>query len=255
MMDKAAIARNFSRYAHLYDRYADIQRLAAGRLMRYLPDAPVKNILEIGCGTGIYTSYLREKFKDANLEALDISDTMVGMAKNRLRDGRVIFRVEDGETPKLASKFNLITSNAAFQWFEDLNRAVGSYEGLLSEDGMLVFSIFGPRTFKELKTALKATFGKEAEISSADFPEKGKIKDMLSSRFKKVAIKEYTIKEKHASLMHLLRKIKYTGTRGMGFDTKQAWDKASIAEAEESYIRMFGSIEATYQIFFCKAVK
>ena len=80
-MNKEIIARNFSRCAYLYDRYADVQKKAALEILGQIQDYSFSKILEIGCGTGNYTLLLREKFKRASITALDISRKMIEVAQ------------------------------------------------------------------------------------------------------------------------------------------------------------------------------
>lgn len=70
-MDKSNIAHNFSRYAHLYDKYAGVQNQAALELVSSLKNNNFSKILELGCGTGNYTLMLREKFRDARIKAVE----------------------------------------------------------------------------------------------------------------------------------------------------------------------------------------
>ena len=49
---------NFSKYAHAYDKHAQLQKMMAEKLASFLPNAMPKKVLEIGCGTGMFTKYL-----------------------------------------------------------------------------------------------------------------------------------------------------------------------------------------------------
>jgi hypothetical protein len=53
----------------------------------------------------------------------------------------------------------------------------------------------------------------------------------------------------------LLRTIKYSGTRGRGSTLKKTWSPALLKKIEREYREAFGSVEATYQAFFCEAVR
>ena len=55
------IRQNFSKYAHAYDKHAQLQELMAEKLASFLPDERYDQILEIGCGTGLFTKYLLAK--------------------------------------------------------------------------------------------------------------------------------------------------------------------------------------------------
>ena len=51
----------------------------------------------------------------------------------------------------------------------------------------------------------------------------------------------------------LLKKIKYSGTRGGNACMRKIWSPDLLKRIECEYIEKFGSVEATYQVFFCKA--
>lgn len=253
-IDKKTVARNFSRYANLYDRYAGIQRVVAHELMKEVPSSGVGQILEIGCGTAYYTRLLKERFSAAYIKAIDISREMIRIAERNLRDERVDFVIADAENMELEDKFDLVTSNAALQWLGSLESAVSGYKSILKENGSLIFSIFGPMTFWELRRAL-GEFVKQGDaiITANNFVNKEILIEMLNNYFTKISIKEIMIKEKYSSLAELLNKIKYTGARGNGWNRTALRRRDSFAMIEDAYKLAFGKIEASYQIFFCKA--
>ncbi|MDD5136384.1 MAG: methyltransferase domain-containing protein [Candidatus Omnitrophica bacterium] len=253
--NKAVVADNFSKYAGSYDIYTTVQGEAAGMLAKILPDDGVTKILEVGCGTGSYTRILKDKFSRADIKAIDISAAMVKLARHKLDGRNVIFEVGDVEEIISGDKYDLATSNAAFHWFNDLERVIGKMEELLTENGVLLFSAFGPKTFSELKASLVSVSGEDVSIAPDTFPGRPEIEGLLRKYFKRARITERLIRESYASLHELLAKIKYSGTRGAGSDMKKAWSPGLLKKIERAYVERFGSIEATYQVFFCEAVK
>lgn len=251
-MDKNTIIRNFSRYAYLYDRYAGVQGLCAKELLGQIRENNFKRILEIGCGTGNYTLLLREKFSRAELQAIDISKEMIGVALGKLKDKRIKFITADAEERDSGADFDLVTSNACFQWFADLEAAFIKYHKCLSAGGMLSFSIFGPYTFEELNICLGYLLRKS--VSAESFIAKEKIEKMLKKNFSRVKIRELRYRESFSSLTGLLRKIKYTGVRGDNgagiFLNRQV-----LEDLEKIYLKRFGQVRASYQVFFCSGLK
>lgn len=165
-IDKTLLRKHFNRHAYQYDRYARIQKQMAEDLLNLVEERIMENedlassgigsILEIGCGTGYLTEKLTERFPLARVAALDLSEAMIAQAKERLNDrqGQVDFIVGDAEELTFAtnrtSRFDLIISNAAFQWFNEPSRTVRSYMRLLRMGGIFAFATFGPKTFSEL---------------------------------------------------------------------------------------------------------
>ena len=77
------IIESFSKYARSYDRYAILQRSMAERLASYLPETTPTYIIELGCGTGLFTRHLLTlpiKYLTLN----DISSAMIDILKNNL---------------------------------------------------------------------------------------------------------------------------------------------------------------------------
>jgi len=251
-LDKRTVVNNFSEHASSYDQNSGVQAESAAMLARILPKNGVKNILEIGCGTGNYTSILKGIFKDASIKAIDISWPMVKAARQKLKEEKVTFEVGDIEEMGLDGKYDLITSNAAFHWLGDLSGVIKKTKASLEDGGALIFSTFGPKTFLELKASLQFAVSRAVTFTPDAFPGKTDIEGVLSKHFKRVKMAERLIRESYPSLRDLLNKIKHSGTRGAGADIGRAWSPGLLKKTEGNYLERFGSIEATYQVFFCE---
>jgi hypothetical protein len=76
----------------------------------------------------------------------------------------------------------------------------------------------------------------------------------LAKHFKDHSIEEQLIEAPYESVWDLLNTIKHTGTRGSGING-QKLSRSSLAKLESIYKEKFGSIIATYQVFYCKAMR
>ena len=56
IMSKCVIKRNFARGARHYDKHSSVQKECAEKLLELVGEGSRSRILEIGCGTGVYTS-------------------------------------------------------------------------------------------------------------------------------------------------------------------------------------------------------
>ncbi len=250
-MNKEIMVRNFSRYAHLYDDHANIQQQVAKELLAKIKDESFENILEVGSGTGGYSSLLRKHFRSAKIQAFDISRKMVEFSREKLKGENINFFEADAENLKLAEEFDLVTSNACFHWFLDLERAISSCVQLLRKNGTIAFSIFGPLTFTELGQSLQSVFN-QAHIAANDFSGQENIEIILRKHFHSLSIKEIRYQEKYNNLQDLLSKIKFTGTAGDGLTNKVNFSRGVLKQLETAYLHKFKSIFATYQVFFCQ---
>lgn len=254
-MDKNQISRNFSSYAEHYDEYCAIQNLCASKLIDKTGQDRFSKILDIGCGTGNYTRKLKDKYPDAEIKAADISQKMVEIARKKLKCDRVEFVVSDAETSHFENGFDLITSNACLQWFENPDMALSRYKGLLDDSGVILFSMFGPLTFNELSKSIEVSFGSNSPIISRSFMEYAEMERVTKRLFRKVECEQEIFEEKFASLPELLKKIKYTGSGGNGAAIKGLWTPRAMNLLEKTYRKTFKEIVATYQVFFFKGVK
>jgi malonyl-CoA O-methyltransferase len=245
------MVRDFSRCAPLYDRYANVQSRVADALLAELHGAR-ESIFEIGCGTGHYTRLLRERYRTARLKACDISARMIEVAREKLPDGVIEFLVADAETLALDERFDLVTSNAAFQWFEDLEGGLKRWGGALNDGGLFAFSIFGPETFRELDHCLRLALGRAEGgglVRSRRFLEKERIAGMLHASFGRVTVRDATFREEYPSLRALLEKIRFTGARGGGLPGGSLAQPGLLGRVEKFFEAEFGRVEATYQAF------
>ena len=58
----------------------------------------------------------------------------------------------DFENTQIPGTYDLVVSNAVFQWFENPLDTLIKLNSSLNKDGILVFSTFGPSNLKEIKT-------------------------------------------------------------------------------------------------------
>ena len=247
MPDPAVLLR-FSASAACYDAHAHAQRLSARDLLAWtvtsLPASwrdgnpaggtGAMRILEPGCGTGLYTRMLLDAFPAASVVGVDISEAMTRVARRRFGDPRVRFVVADAEET-MAGSYDLVTSNATFQWFLSFPRTVARMASLLGPGGLLTFSFFGPGTYAELDAALREAAAGRGEpegprVAAAGFIGRDGVAEALSAVFPRWDIVERRYHQDFPALADLLRSIRYTGTRGGG--ARQGWSPGLLARVE-----------------------
>jgi ubiquinone/menaquinone biosynthesis C-methylase UbiE len=112
-----------------------------------LPDLTGKKILDIGCGTGIFT-FLLEGYNPLKITGLDISESMLSIAKQKAeqRNLKAAFILGDASYADqyVNEKFDLIFSSTTSHYIENLDRFFGSLKKCMEDDGLVILSIIHP---------------------------------------------------------------------------------------------------------------
>lgn len=149
------VGKRFDAAAATYDKHSAIQWSVARRLLWELEKGPAPHrILEIGCGTGLLTEQLRERFPRAQVHALDISPAMIAVARQRWRGAaRVRWHVGDVRRYRPAGHFDLIVSNCALHWATPLTPVFRRLARWLTPGGQLYAALMLRGTLAELHAA------------------------------------------------------------------------------------------------------
>jgi malonyl-CoA O-methyltransferase len=240
-----AIARSFSKHADSYERHAMLQKDMAEQLAQYLPCPLPDRILEVGCGTGLFTQNLIQK-KYAQLYLNDISPDMLVTLQTHLQLPDNV-QLICGDACQLDFKItDLITANAVFQWFENPQKAVKHLRQFLAPDGRLIFSVFGPNTLKNFRSLAKI----DGPITL--YPMK-KWKHWLENSGFVIQQSQTEIKETFwpsaLSLMKNLQQVGAVPIRKLSYREV----KRLIADYERSFATTMG-VSAEWEIFYISAV-
>ena len=152
--DKRRVADSFSRAASSYDSVARLQRQVGQQLLDLLPNdhQPVQ-VIDLGCGTGYFTEKLAKKYAIAELTGIDFAQGMLAFSSTEHgAAGRWL--CGDAENLPLADdSVDLIFSNLAFQWCEQLPLLAAEIARVLKPGGRLAFTSLGSETLCELKAS------------------------------------------------------------------------------------------------------
>ena len=100
-------------------------------------------VMDIGCGTGIFTKILAKQKKIKIIYAVDPSSNMLAHAKNNLKKfQKVKYKKLFAEQVKFKNRFDLITSASSFHWYK--KKAYKSLSSNLKKDGLLIL-LWNPR--------------------------------------------------------------------------------------------------------------
>ncbi len=98
---------------------------------------PNKNVLDFGCGNGVYSEKVIN-FNPSKLTAIDISEKAIEAGK-RKGNNKIDFKVANCENTKLNSNSFDIIYGVGILHHLNLNKAVKEAERLLKNDGNLLF--------------------------------------------------------------------------------------------------------------------
>lgn len=152
-MDSNLIAKSFGQKADQYDRCAPLQKEIAEKLVGLLPDLERPDVLEVGCGTGLLTAPLFQKYKDGKFHITDIAPEMVSAcAEKFLEEGRGVFEVMNGANPCLERQYDVIVSSMALQWFTSPLESLKTLQKYLKPGGALYYATIGNESFQEWRS-------------------------------------------------------------------------------------------------------
>jgi len=95
-------------------------------------------ILDVGTGTGVLISYLLET-APSKITAIDISENMISMAKQKCNDERVAFIVEDVMKYK-EEGFDYIFLYSVYPHFPDKEALFTQLEKILNDNGKIIIA-------------------------------------------------------------------------------------------------------------------
>lgn len=238
-----------------------------------------QQILDAGCGEGSDLTLLQKRFADAHVLGLDASPAMLAAARREQQaassalqrmlkkwlptkpgvapEGGVGLLCSDFAALPLGAKaVDIIWSNLALHWHPQPDRVFAEWRRVLRLNGLLMFSCFGPDTFKELRTAFAVVDELPHALSFVDMHDFG---DMLTgSGFSTPVMDMETITVTYDTTDKLLADVRAWGgnplsTRRRGAVGRAAW--ARMLQELENQRRPDGKIPLTFEIIYGHAFR
>ena len=115
---------------------------SANIFLSHVVTLPVESILETSCGTGRLTQHLRREFPAAvQLTATGISSDMIAVAKDKLIDQTIAFKVADGQQlPFAEGTFDLVVNQYGLMFFPDKQKGFDEAYRVLKPGGHFAFA-------------------------------------------------------------------------------------------------------------------
>jgi ubiquinone/menaquinone biosynthesis C-methylase UbiE len=136
----------FDVWSRFYD-LSLVQRLVylplQDAVMRALCAKPGSRILDVGCGTGLLATRIREEIDDVRVFGCDFSRGMLREASRRAPD--VGWMQGDAlRLPLRDASFDVVVSTEAFHWFPDQLAALREFRRVLAPGGRLLVVLVHP---------------------------------------------------------------------------------------------------------------
>jgi trans-aconitate 2-methyltransferase len=122
-----------------------------GRLPALAPDA---SVLDVGCGTGIVTERLLALVPRGTVYAVDASQEMVDIARERLGD-RATVLCQDALELDVGSRVDALVSTAALHWVGDHDRLWARLAAALAPGGVLEVQCGGAGNIARVRAAIE----------------------------------------------------------------------------------------------------
>jgi malonyl-CoA O-methyltransferase len=155
----AAVAASFGARAESYELHAGLQRAVADRLARLLPELERPRVLELGCGTGLFSRHLVSRYPEGSFVLTDVAPAMIAECRRNLasaRPERVSYEVMDAGEAGGHADLDLIVSSMTLHWLADPAAALERLRPFLAPSGVLLYATLGGESFAEWRAVLAA---------------------------------------------------------------------------------------------------
>ena len=125
--------------AKLYDTF-NKERMQPSIDLANRIDKVCVRILDVGCGSGMSTLALKNRFPDSEIIGVDLSAAMLENAKKLLPDVQWVQR-DCSESLEDLGQFDLVFSNAFLQWLSDQEKFIKNIRNCIKENGILALQI------------------------------------------------------------------------------------------------------------------
>jgi malonyl-CoA O-methyltransferase len=257
--EKRAARRAFDRAAARYDKAAALQQEVGRRLLEHLDPIAIqpKRVVDLGCATGPHLEALGRRYPQAKVIGVDLSEAMLALARKRAPwwrrfsgGGAALARADAERLPLARQSCDFIFSNLALHWC-DPPAFFGEAARVLSTEGLLLFSTFGPDTLKELRAAFAGVDDAAHVHRFIDMHDLGDA--LVHAGFRDPVMEMENIVVEYPDVAAVVRELRDTGGanawpgRPRGLMTPARWKR--VAEGYERF-RREGALPVTCEIVY-----
>jgi malonyl-CoA O-methyltransferase len=154
----AEIAASFGARAESYELHAGLQRAVADKLAGFLPDLKSPRVLELGCGTGLFSRHLLKRYPTGSFVLTDVAPAMIAECRRNLAplsgNAHISFEVMDAGEAGGHAGLDLIVSSMTLHWLADPVASVERLRQFLAPGGLLLYATLGPESFAAWRAVL-----------------------------------------------------------------------------------------------------
>ena len=153
----AAVAASFGEAAQSYELHAGLLRAVADHLAQYLPELRQPRVLELGCGTGLFSRHLISRYPDGSFVLTDVAPAMIAECRRNLAPAKtayISYEVMDAGEAGGHAGLDLIVSSMTLHWLPDPVASLKRLEKLLAPGGVLLYATLGFESFAEWRAVL-----------------------------------------------------------------------------------------------------
>ena len=252
VFDRHAVRRHRDRAAARFAEHDFLFREIGERLVDRIDDVNRRfpRVLDVGCRGGLLRELLRRRADVETVVGLDLSERMArGAGAPSVVGDEELLPFADGS-------FDLVLSNLALHWTNDLPGALAQLRRALKPDGLLLAALLGGETLADLRAVLldaelAETGGARPRVSPvADLRDMGML--MQRAGFELPVIDGDAITVSYPDVLALMRDLRGMGeTNAIAERARAPTRRAVLARAAAAYPKdPAGRIAAGFHVIF-----
>lgn len=238
-----------------------------------------RRILDAGCGEGADSSMLRQLYAAPHVLGVDAAYGMLAEARQRQAAALSAFNrvmhkwlpasrrasqttqaslacADMARLPLPARSLDLVWSNLALHWHPQPDLVFAEWHRVLQVDGLLMFSCFGPDTFKEVRAAFGAADAAKHVLPFVDMHDFGD--QLVEAGFATPVMDMEILTVTYPDVDKLLADLRALGgnplsTRRQGLLGKSAWEAMRAALSQQA--QPDGRLPLSFEIIYGHAFR
>jgi malonyl-CoA O-methyltransferase len=231
-----------------------------------------RRVLDAGCGDGADLAVLQKDYPAAQIVGLDAAPQMLWAASAQVaapgalnqmlarlmpaKAGIDLLCADFGNLPFAPNSVDLVWSNLSLHWHPQPDCVFAEWRRVLRVEGLLMFSNFGPDTFKELRAAFAAADEAPHALPFVDMHDFGD--QLVAAGFSTPVMDMEVITITYDTAQALLADVRALGgnplaTRGRGLMGRAAWQR--MLAALERGRRADGKLALTIEVIYGHAFR